>query len=73
VVRAAVRPTGKAYNKEQWEERRHEFLPDNSDTAYVRNLMVRVMEAGGVANWIAKPTQGIRGLPFEFVYVRSCY
>ena len=27
-------------------------------------------EPGQIANWIGKPSHGIRGLPFEFEYVR---
>jgi benzoyl-CoA 2,3-dioxygenase component B len=29
-----------------------------------------VTEPGKIANWIAPPAQGIKGLPFEFEYVR---
>jgi len=33
-------------------------------------LMVPVMEVGKIAHWLAKPSTGIHGLPFEFEYVR---
>jgi hypothetical protein len=29
-----------------------------------------VYEAGKIANWIGKPARGIKGLPFEYEYVR---
>ena len=30
----------------------------------------QVREPGQIANWIAKPPRGIKGLPFEYEYVR---
>ena len=33
--------------------------------------MEAVHEPGKIANWIAPPTRGINGKPFEFEYVRS--
>jgi hypothetical protein len=29
-----------------------------------------VTEPGQIANWLAKPARGIKGLPFEYEYVR---
>jgi benzoyl-CoA 2,3-dioxygenase component B len=63
-------PSGHRLSDERWNERRDEFLPSEKDVAYVRNLMVPVMEIGKIAHWLAKPTNGIHGLPFEFEYVR---
>ena len=63
-------PLGHRLSEEQWNERRDEFLPSEKDVAYVRNLMVPVMELGKIAHWLAKPSTGIHGLPFEFEYVR---
>ena len=63
-------PEGKPLSNEEWEARRSEFLPTGKDRAYVKNLMVPVFEPGKIANWIARPPHGIRGLPFEFEYVR---
>ena len=61
---------GRPLSAEQWEARRDEFLPSDRDRAYVKNLMMPVMEPGQIANWISRPAHGIRGLPFEFEYVR---
>ena len=55
---------------DEWEAHRAEFLPGEKDRAYVRNLMVPVLEIGRIANWIARPPHGIHGMPFEFEYVR---
>ena len=32
--------------------------------------MKPVREPGKIANWIARPPRGIKGLPFEYEYVR---
>jgi benzoyl-CoA 2,3-dioxygenase component B len=64
-------PAGHLLKPEDWEKRRDEFLPSEKDSAYVRYLMVGVWEPGKIAHWIAKPSHGIRGLPFEFEYVRK--
>ncbi|MEX2262428.1 MAG: benzoyl-CoA 2,3-epoxidase subunit BoxB [Bryobacteraceae bacterium] len=61
---------GRLLTSEQWERRRDEFLPRAADYDYVRNLMVPVLEPGKIANWMARPAHGVRGLPFEFEYVR---
>ena len=34
------------------------------------NLQKAVREPGRIANWIARPARGIKGLPFEYEYVR---
>lgn len=64
-------PGGKPLSAEQWEARRDEFLPSDKDLAYVKNLMVAVHEPGKIAHWISRPDRGIKGLPFEFEYVRK--
>jgi benzoyl-CoA 2,3-dioxygenase component B len=63
-------PQGHPLKAEEWEARKDEFLPGDRDRAYVKNLMAPVPEYGQIANWIAKPSHGIHGLPFEFEYVR---
>lgn len=57
---------GRRLSEEQCQTRRDEFLPSEKDQAYVRNLMAPVLEPGKIAHRIAKPSHGIRGLPFEF-------
>jgi hypothetical protein len=32
--------------------------------------MQPVREPGKIANWIGRPARGIKGLPFEYEYVR---
>jgi benzoyl-CoA 2,3-dioxygenase component B len=61
---------GNMITPEEFERRRAEWLPTIADREYVRSLMHPVTEPGKIANWIAPPAQGIKGLPFEFEYVR---
>ena len=63
-------PWGRPLTPDEWGARREEFLPSEKDRAYVNNLMAPVQEVGKIAHWIARPARGIKGLPFEFEYVR---
>jgi benzoyl-CoA 2,3-dioxygenase component B len=48
-----------------------EWLPTAEDRSYIEGLMKPVHEAGKIASWVAPPTRGINGQPFEFEYVRN--
>jgi benzoyl-CoA 2,3-dioxygenase component B len=61
---------GKRLSREEWEQRKGEWLPTDEDRAYVATLQKPVYEVGKIANWIGKPARGIKGLPFEYEYVR---
>ncbi len=61
---------GNLISPEEFENRKGEWLPSIEDREYVRGLMHPVTEPGKIANWIAPPTSGIKGKPFEFEYVR---
>jgi benzoyl-CoA 2,3-dioxygenase component B len=61
---------GTLLSKDEWERRKGEWLPTDADRAYVATLQKPVHEPGKIANWIAKPARGIKGLPFEHEYVR---
>ena len=63
-------PDGNLLTRAQWDARRDEWLPGEADRAYVRSLMQPVREPGKIANWLGKPARGIKGLPFEYEYVR---
>jgi benzoyl-CoA 2,3-epoxidase subunit B len=47
-----------------------EWLPSTADREYVESLMKPVYERGKIANWIAPPSKGINGQPFDFEYVK---
>jgi benzoyl-CoA 2,3-epoxidase subunit B len=61
---------GALLGRDEWERRKGEWLPTESDSAYVRSLSKAVTAPGQIANWIARPARGIKGLPFEYEYVR---
>jgi benzoyl-CoA 2,3-dioxygenase component B len=63
-------PEGRPVTREDWDGRRAEWLPSDADRAYVATLQKQVREAGQIAQWISKPPRGIKGLPFEYEYVR---
>jgi benzoyl-CoA 2,3-dioxygenase component B len=63
-------PQGNLITPEQFAARQDEWLPTRADRDYVESLMKPVTEPGQIANWIAPPTSGIKGRPFEFEYVR---
>ena len=61
---------GQLLEREEWSRRKDEWLPTDEDRAYIESLQKAVHEPGKIANWIAKPARGIKGLPFEYEYVR---
>jgi benzoyl-CoA 2,3-dioxygenase component B len=61
---------GKPISADEFARRSKEWLPTLADREYVQSLMTPVTEPGQIANWIAPPTSGIKGLPFAFEYVR---
>ena len=63
-------PEGRLLTREEWEGRRSLWLPTDADRTFVKTLMKPVREPGKIANWIARPARGIKGLPFEYEYVR---
>jgi len=63
-------PEGKLLAGPEWERGKGEWLPTAEDRAYVDTFQKPVREPGKIANWIAKPARGIKGLPFEHEYVR---
>ena len=65
-----VTPEGEPITEEEWNRRRDEWLPSDSDRAYIASLMKPVHESGKMANWIAAPPRGIDNKPLDFEYVR---
>jgi benzoyl-CoA 2,3-dioxygenase component B len=64
-------PEGNPITQAEWDRRQFEWLPNETDMAYVRSLMPSaVTEPGKMANWIAPPLRGINHQPLEFEYVR---
>jgi benzoyl-CoA 2,3-dioxygenase component B len=65
-----VAPDGRVLSEAEWDARKHEWLPNEADAAFVASLMQPVTEPGTFANWIAPPARGINGQPVDFEYVR---
>ena len=65
-----VLPDGHVVTQTEWDARRAEWLPTETDEAFVGSLMHPVIERGKFANWIAPPARGINGHPIDFGYVR---
>jgi benzoyl-CoA 2,3-dioxygenase component B len=63
-------PSGQLRPKDEWDRRQGKWLPTDDDRAYIASLQKPVREPGQIANWIARPARGIKGLPFEYEYVR---
>jgi benzoyl-CoA 2,3-dioxygenase component B len=62
-------PDGRPVSAEEWARRQDEWVPTAADREYVQSLMHPVYERGKVAHWIT-PARGLKGLPFDYEYVR---
>jgi benzoyl-CoA 2,3-epoxidase subunit B len=65
-----VDPQGKLISREEYEKRLAEWIPSESDRAFIHSLMKKVVEPGKIAAWIAPPDRGINNLPVEYEYVK---
>jgi benzoyl-CoA 2,3-epoxidase subunit B len=61
---------GRPISREDFVRRQGEWLPTEKDRAFIASLQKGVTGPGQIANWIGKPARGIKGLPFEYEYVR---
>lgn len=65
-------PNGSYLSNEDWERRRHEWLPSPADKAFLLSIMnTPIYEPGKFANYIAPPARGVKGRPIDFEYVRT--
>jgi benzoyl-CoA 2,3-dioxygenase component B len=63
-------PQGRPITPQEFEARRHEWLPTADDKAHVKGVQQRVVEPGKMAAWIAPPERGINNQPVNYEYVR---
>jgi benzoyl-CoA 2,3-dioxygenase component B len=63
-------PEGRAITREEQEQRLPGWMPSETDRAFVRSVMQRVVEPGKMAAWIAPPDRGINNLGVDYEYVR---
>jgi len=61
---------GNVLSDDEWERRKTEFLPSDSDRAFIESLMKPQTERGKFASWIAPPKVGIDNKPGDFEYVK---
>jgi benzoyl-CoA 2,3-epoxidase subunit B len=64
-------PEGNLLPEADYRAREGDWLPTAEDRAYVKSLMHGVFEPGKIAGWLAPPSKGINGKPFDFEYVRK--
>jgi benzoyl-CoA 2,3-dioxygenase component B len=65
-------PEGHQLSGDEWNRRRHEWLPSDADREYLLSIMASpVYERGTFANYIAPPRRGINHKPVDFEYVRT--
>ena len=67
---APTDPSGKVIGREEYDRRLPEWLPGETDRAFVHSLMQRVIEPGKMAGWIAPPDRGINNLAVDYEYVK---
>ncbi len=63
-------PAGNIISDAEWEKRKDEFLPSDSDREYIESLMKPERERGKFASWISPPRVGIDNKPGDFEYVK---
>jgi benzoyl-CoA 2,3-epoxidase subunit B len=65
-------PDGRMLTDEEWQRRKHEWLPSAADREYLLSIMrAPIYEPGRFANYIAAPAKGINRKPVDFEYVRT--
>jgi benzoyl-CoA 2,3-dioxygenase component B len=63
-------PEGQPISAEQFGTQASNWLPSESDRAYILSLMQGVTQPGKMAAWIAPPDRGINNNPVDYEYVR---
>ena len=61
---------GNIISDDQWEHQWSGWLPTEADHDFVNSLMVRVVQPGMMASWIAPPARSIDSNPSDFEYVK---
>jgi benzoyl-CoA 2,3-dioxygenase component B len=64
-----ITPDGTIVDEQTWQACAKKWLPSSEDLTFVRSLMHPVYERGKIASWVAPPTNGINGQPFDYEYV----
>ena len=67
---AKISPDGNVISKAEWDKNADNWLPSEEDRAFVISLQKACVEPGKIASWVAPPSRGIDGHPFDYEYVR---
>ena len=65
-----VDPQGKKVEQAFFDQNLFNWIPSDSDRAFVHSLMHRVIELGKMAGWVAPPDRGINNLAVDYEYVK---
>ncbi|MBK18625.1 MAG: benzoyl-CoA 2,3-epoxidase subunit BoxB [Rhodospirillaceae bacterium] len=65
-----ITPEGEVISKEEWKKNEDKWLPSQADREFVISLQSACIEPGKIASWVAPPSRGIDGHPFDYEYVR---
>ncbi|MCY3929514.1 MAG: benzoyl-CoA 2,3-epoxidase subunit BoxB, partial [Acidobacteria bacterium] len=63
-------PAGELISEDAWTAQRGEWLPDDSDRAFIESLMKPEFRPGHYASWIAEPRIRINHKPGDFEWVK---
>jgi benzoyl-CoA 2,3-dioxygenase component B len=63
-------PNGQKISQADFDKKKSNWLPTESDQSFIRSLMQCVNEPGKMAGWIAPPDRGINNNPVDYEYVR---
>ena len=65
-------PDGARLSDEEWERRKHEWLPSSATSEYLHSIMAEpVYKAGAVRQLHRAAARGINRQPIDFEYVRT--
>jgi len=67
---AKISPDGNVISQAEWDKNVDSWLPSEEDRAFVISLQKACIEPGKIASWVAPPSRGIDGHPFDYEYVR---
>ncbi|MFM2067191.1 MAG: hypothetical protein RLZZ584_2100 [Pseudomonadota bacterium] len=65
-----ISPDGQLLSEADWQARAGQWLPNDSDMAFINSLMQPRHQPGQYASWIAPPARGINNQTGEFEYVK---
>jgi benzoyl-CoA 2,3-epoxidase subunit B len=65
-----ITPDGEIVDEATWNANEDEYLPNDADLKFLKDLMQPEFRTGEYASWIAAPKVGINSKPGDFEYVK---